>query len=443
MSSTISRQVAHTLVTRLATFGCRAGLVVILAKLFTPEEYGAYALIATIGTFGVVLAGLNLHAFVFRTNPGRTLPEQLSIFKTTLLFEMALSSGLVLLCIGSGLVPALLPFVKAEAYGIHFIVALLQLVLLVALAEVVQFLMSQSRVEEANWVDFLSQASWVPFLVLAWALGWKPGLLALLLAQSAGCAVALIYGASRIGPTALRVAPPQWNLLRGAIAFSLPMALPTLSLYSLKLADRFILSHLQSLEDVGIYSFAYMLVNTVYTFTAWIIFNTFGPRIIAAHNARSIEDRDVLQTYMVKIAIVCFLLATGTLILCAPTLVGLIARSEFLPAVRTLPLVSLSYVFIILTFPAHYLMLLADRIKTIVAIDVAGVVLSLWLDWVLIPKWSYTGAAIASAVGFGVVMVGKYAFSGVLQSLKPGILFSLAAEVRAVRRGVAYLRSFA
>lgn len=441
MTSTLSRQVAHTLGTRLATFACRAGLVVVLAKLFQPGEYGAYALIATLGTFGVVLAGLNLHAFVFRTNPGRPFAEQLSVFKTTFLFEMALSSGLVLACLGFGLLPLLLTLVKAEAYHFHFVVALFQLVLLVALAEVVQFLMSQSRIEEANWVDFLSQASWVPVLGLAWALGWRPGLLGLLVAQSAGCMIALAYGANRIGPSAFRLAPPQWNLLWGAIAFSLPMALPTLSLYSLKLADRFILSHLRSLEEVGIYSFAYMLVNTVYTFTAWIIFNTFGPRIIAAHNAHILEQRDILQTYMLKLAVVCFALAIVFLIAFAPSLVSLVARPEFLPAVQALPLVSLSYLFIILTFPAHYLLLLANKVKTIVAIDLTGVAISLWLDWTLIPNMSYIGAAVASAVGFGVVMVGKYVYSGVLGSLKPGILLSLSAEMQAVRRGLAYLRS--
>lgn len=440
MTSTISRQVAHTLGTRLVTFACRAGLVVVLAKLLTPEDYGAYALMTTIGTFGVVLAGLNLHAFVFRTSPGRPLEEQLAIFKTTFAFEMALSGSLVLLVLLSGVLPALLPSVKAEDYSFHFAIALLQLVLLIALAEVMQFLLAQARIEQANWVDFLSQGAWVPALLGAWALGWEPGLIGLLAAQSAGCAVALAYAFRQIGPGRLRAVSPQWTLLRGAIAFSVPMALPTLSLYSLKLADRFILSHLQSLEDVGIYSFAYMLVNTVYTFTAWIIFNTFGPRIVAAHNGQRYEQRDILQTYMLKLALVCFVVATVLLLVAAPTLVGLVARPEFLPAVRALPLVSLSYVFIIITFPAHYVLLLDEKVRIIVAIDLAGVGISLWFDWILIPQWSYVGAAVASAVGFAVVMVGKYLASGVARSLSPRLLFSVADERRAVVRAVAYMR---
>ncbi len=440
MPSTISAQVAHTLGMRLVTFACRAGLVVVLAKFLGPEEYGAYSLISTIGMFGVVLAGLNLHAFVFRTNPGRPEIEQISIFKATFLFEMALSVTIVLLIIASGALRTVLPLLRAQAYFLPFAIAAIQLVLLVALAEVMQYLMSQGRIEQANWVDFLSQGSWVPALVIAWALGWVPGLLALLVAQIAGSLVALAYGARRIGTSRLRQASPMWSVIPSAIAFSVPLALPTVSLYSLKLADRFILSHLRSLEEVGIYSFAYMLVNTIYTFSAWVIFNTFGPRIIAAHNANAIEQRDVLQTYMLKIAVLCFVTAVGALLLAAPALVGLVARPQFLPAIKALPIVSLSYLFIILTFPAHYLLLLDNRVRAIVAIDLLGVALCLGLDWMLIPAWSYQGAAIASAAGLSVVMIGKYASSGVLHTLKPSILFSLREELRTLRRGAAQVR---
>lgn len=440
MASSISRQIAHTLGMRLVTFACRAALIVVLARLLTPEDYGVYALIATVGVFGVVLAGLNLHAYVFRASPGLPEEEQLSIFKTTFLFELALSVTVVIGLLLSGVLPAILPLLNAEAYAVEFAAGLLVLVLLVAMTEVLQFLSAQTRIEEANWVDFLSQGAWVPVVAAAWLMGWRLGVLGLLLAQAAGCLAALGYGAARIGVRRWAAAPPRWGLLRTAILFSLPMALPTLSLYSLKLADRFILSHLRSLEDVGIYSFAYMIINTVYTFTAWIIFTTFGPRIVAAHNAADLDRRDWLQTYMLKAAVVCFAVALAGVLMAAPWLVAIVARPEFQPAIGALPLVSLGYVFIILAFPAHYLLLLANRVKLLVAIDLFGVAASLWLNWLLIPTWSFFGAAVASAVGFGLVMIGKYAASGVLGTLKSDLLFSMRVETRALQRVVAYLR---
>ena len=443
MASSLARQIAHTLGMRLVTFVCRAGLIVVLAKLLTPEDYGVYALIATVGVFGVVLAGLNLHAYVFRASPGLSEDEQLSIFKTTFLFELALSSVLVTALLVSGFLPAILPVLKAEAYVLEFAVGLVLLILLVAMTEVLQFLSAQTRIEESNWVDFLSQAAWVPVVVAAWLLGWKLGVLGLLIAQGAGCLAALTYGARQIGLRHWLAVSPRWSLLRTAIVFSIPMALPTLSLYSLKLADRFILSHLGSLEEVGVYSFAYMIINTVYTFTAWIIFTTCGPRIIAAHNAGDLDRRDWLQTYMLKIAVVCFAAALASVLVAAPWLVTVVARPEFLPAVQALPLVSLAYIFIILAYPAHYLLLLGNRVKLLVAIDLFGVAASLVLNWLLIPSWSFIGAAIASAVGFGIVLLGKYAASGVMGRLQPGILFSVQLERRALQRAVAYLRGTA
>lgn len=428
---------------RLATFACRAGLIVVLAKLLTPEDYGVYALIATVGVFGVVLAGLNLHAYVFRASPGLSEEDQLSIFKTTFLFELALSSVLIIALLASGFLPAVLPLLNAEGYVLEFAAGLVLVILLVAMTEVLQLLSAQTRIEEANWVDFLSQAAWVPVVVAAWVLGWKLGVLGLLIAQGVGCLAALAYGARQIGVARWAAASPRWGLVRTAVVFSLPMALPTLSLYSLKLADRFILSHLGSLEEVGIYSFAFMIINTVYTFTAWIIFTTLGPRIVAAHNAGDLDRRDWLQTYMLKIAVVCFAVALAAVLAASPWLVTAVAKPEFLPAVHALPLVSLAYIFIILAYPAHYLLLLGNRVKLLVAIDLFGVAASLLLNWLLIPSWSFIGAAVASAIGFGIVMLGKYAASGVLGRLRPGILFSVQLERRALQRAVAYLRGTA
>jgi O-antigen/teichoic acid export membrane protein len=432
--SSIAKQAVHTFGFRALTFACRAGLVVLLARLLTPGDYGVYSLVTTVGTFGVILVGLNLHAYVYRIVPGQEAADQLAIFKATFLFETCAASALVALVLLSGQLPTLVQVLNAGGYERAFALGLVLLVGLVATTETTQFLTAQSRIETANWVDFLAQASWVPVLAMLWLAGVEVSVVVVCAAQVAGSLAALVYASRQVGLRAWWEARPRWQTLKPGVAFSLPMIVPALSLYSLKLADRFMLSYFGTLEDVGVYSFSYTLVNTVYTFTAWVIFNTFGPRIVAAHNRGDFPQRDVLQTYMLKLALTCFAAGLIALLLVARPLIETLTRPEYLRAIAPLPLVGLSYVFIIITFPAHYVLLMENRVGALVMVDVAGMVVGVVADLLLIPTFSYLGAAVASALGFAVIMAGKYAASRAHTALRRDLLFSVSDEMRLVRR---------
>ncbi|MGE0444235.1 MAG: lipopolysaccharide biosynthesis protein [Vicinamibacterales bacterium] len=430
MSRVAARQIAHTLSAKGVTAALRVGLMAILARELTPDAYGAYSLILTVGTFGVLMAGLNLGIYVYRAVPGREPSAQLSLFKTTFLFEVGLALILVVIIIGGGLVPIALRGLNAEGYEGAFALGLVLLVVLVALSEATQYFTAQARIEQANWVDILSQAAWVLPFAAWWALGLPITVLAVIAAQLAGGLAALWYGARQVGSREWYHATPAWHELRTAIGFSVPMIVPGLSLYVLRLADRFILSSAWGLEQVGIYAFAYTFVNMLYTFTAWAIFKTFGPRIIAAHNEADHARRDRLQSYMVKIALLAFVGATAALLVLYDPVVSLVARPEYLAAARPLPLLALCYVFIILTYPADNMLFMQDRVKSSAAIDLAGMAVGIAANLLLVPRWSYMGAAVASTVGFGTIMLGKYAFSGTLSSLRPDVLFSFDTEAR-------------
>lgn len=437
----IGSQAAHTLAFRALTFACRAGLVFILARLLTPEEYGAYSLVTAMSTFGIILGGLNLSTFVYRSVPGRPQDEQLRVFKTGLLFELALASALAVLVLLSGAVPRLLVFVQSTRFSDAFTIGIALIILLIAVTESLQLLVGQARIERSNWVDFLSQASWVPPLAVFAVAGGHVSINGVLMAQAAGCVAALLYVARQIDLRAWWQVRPNWELLRSGLAYSVPMMVSPLSFYSLKLSDRFILSHYHTLQEAALYSFAYTLVNTVYTFTAWVAFTIVGPRIIAAHTQGDLEQRDWLQTYTVKISVTSFVVVAAAMFLAANTLIRFVARPEYLAARQVLPIVSVAYVFLILTFPAQYALMMQKRMAHMVAADVAGMAVGIIGNLLLIPRWSYVGAAVASALGFGVVMVGKYASSDALKSLRLDALFSLDQEWKIVRRYYGYVRS--
>jgi len=430
------RQGLHTIAVRSVTLACRFALLVVIGKSLDPASYGVYALIGTIGIFGTVALGLNLYIYVYRAVPGVSAAEQMRVFKSTSAFEIASASIVVFAVLASGWLPRLTGVLNASGYELFFALGLLQIILLVTIAEITNFLSAQARLEEANWVDFLAQGSWVLLPAALWVSGFRVGLGTFLVAQIAGLSAAIAFAAYRIGIRQWWSQRVDSGIIRAALAFSLPMMIPALSVYSLKLADRPILSHYISLADVGVYSFAFAFLNTLYSFTAGVVFATTGPRIIAAHNAANIPARDALLSYMLKMAGVAFLVPVLCLLVVARPLLLFVARPDYAAAAGVMPLVAASYLLIILAYPAHTLMTMQNRVKTLALIDVAGMAAGLIGNFLLIPRYSYWGAAAASIVGFGLTMGLKWSLSGILSSFRFDLLFGYRDEVAAVKRHV-------
>ena len=402
-------------------------------KIAGPASYGVYALIGTIGIFGTVTLGLNLYIYVYRAvsrGVGRRADE--GVFKSTSSFEIAGASIVVFAVLASGGLPRLAGLLNASGYELFFALGLLQIILLVAIAEITNFFSAQARLEEANWVDFLAQGAWVLAPALLWVTGFRVGLGTFLVAQIVGLTAAVTYAACRIGVRRWWSQRVDGSVIRSALVFSLPLMVPALSVYSLKLADRPILSHYISLTDVGVYSFAFSFLNTLYSFTAGVVFATTGPRLWS-RTMLAMSPRDALLSYMLKMAVLAFLGPVLCLVALARPLLVFVARPEYAASAGVMPLVGAAYLLIILAYPAHTLMTMQNRVKTLAIIDVAGMAAGLAGNFLLIPRYSYWGAATASAIGFGLAMVLKWALSGILSSFRFDVLFSFRDEIAAVK----------
>lgn len=436
----VVRQAVHTVGIRTMTLLCRLGLLVVIGRTLSPADYGAYSLIMTVGAFGVIFSGLNLRTYVYRQVPGLPLALQLSTLKTTFVFEVTLATVLVGILLVSGRLTSLLGFLNATGYESPFALGLILVVLLVATAEMTHFFMAQARIEQANWVDFIGQASWVLPIFALWALGVRITVATLLVAQMTAFVGVAAYAARHIDMRAWWRTSADLAILKTALAFSVPMIVPAISEYSLRLADRFLLSHYSSVRDVGVYSFAVVFVNTLYSFTAGVIFGTIGPRIFAAHNRRDFVHRDILQTYMLKSALVCFGIPCVVLALIAGPLIGLLARPDYTPAVGVMPLLGVSFALLIVGYPAHFLLSLHNRVLLVAALDVVGMIVGIVSNVLLIPRYSYMGAASASVIGFATTTVLKCAWSGMLGTLRLDLLLSIREESVLVRRYVRRLK---
>jgi O-antigen/teichoic acid export membrane protein len=428
MNNRVLKQAADTTGTKVLIFVCRLALVYCLAHMFSPEDFGAYSLLSAFSTFGAMLAGLNLYSYVYRQTPGQPLKERVVLFKTTFLFEIVLSTALVGVFLASGTLPAVLSVLKASNYAEAFVASLVLLIAFVASYEVQHYLWAKQEIGHVNRMDVITQVSWIPVLLCIWPFGMKITVTGLLLVQLVAVLCGTAFAFRRVELGLWWRVRPRLPVIPNALMFSIPMMIPGLSLYLLKLAERSFLSYYHSLWEVGLYSFACSFMNTLYSFSGLVVLTTMLPYLIEAHNRDDHRRRDLLLTLILKGSLIVFGVGAAILLTFSHLIVSLVGRPEYLPSSQILPLLALTFLMIILAYPAHYLLMLENRAVLLMGIDLAAVFIGLGLDVLLIPRYSSYGAAAASAVAFAAVAVMKIIFSRAWHHLLFREIISLRRE---------------
>jgi O-antigen/teichoic acid export membrane protein len=441
VSSGIAKQVLHTGGTKFLIFGARFLLVYLLAQVLSPAEFGVFALISTINAFGVFLVGLNLFQYVYRVVPGVEITYGLRVFKSTFYFEVVAAFLAVGILFGTGASDSLFRSLQLEGYERAMLLGFLLLVALIAAGELQHFLWARTRIEAANLMDLLSQASWIVVLAAVWLLGGEFGLQAIIGANLAAVVLAVLAGFLFVGVRRFAAVSFDGAVVRKALVFSIPLIIPSLSFYGLKLADRFILGYYQSLDDVGLYSYAATFFNSIYAFSTAILFGVMVPRVMHAHNEGDGHRRDRLLALASKNSVIIFLLFAGTFLLFARPIVRLIAPPEFLASVPVMPLLALGFLLMTVANPAHCLLLMQDRTRLIMTIDVVGLVTGLSLNLLLVPRYSFYGSAVAIAFGFGLVAILKHVAARSWLFLPRRHLLSLRQEIDLLKAGVNFGRA--
>jgi len=396
------RQIIQTTCYKAAIFILRLLLIYMLAHLFTPEEFGAYSIIVTTYTFLTLICGLSLANYLSRVIPGQLITQQIAVFKTTFIFEVGLTTIFVSLFILSGMMKPTTELIKISTYKDAFFIGLLLLITTMASIEITNYLWSKIKITYSNRMDFITQALWVLPLLLAWYIGKKFTVKEILLINLGGVILGIVYGFCQIEFRAFLTAKFNTKILREGLIYSAPLMVPAISVTALRSGDRFILAYYHNLHDVGVYSFAFNFLNTLYTFSAVVIFSNMMPYIVKAHNLNNIVRRNILMSNAVLAAIFTFIGGSAILIIFSNSIIELIARPEYLDSRKVLPLLAIGTLNLILSYPGHTILSLQNRTLLLMKIDFFGFLIGMCCSFILIPKYSYQGAAWGMAITFGL-----------------------------------------
>jgi len=395
-----AQKVAETFGTRVFLIAINGVNTILIARLLGPEGRGQYAVAIAVAAIGAQLLSLGLQSantyFVARD------PKLLDRLTSNSLLIGGLGLVVGLAAVGAF---ALIPSAQPVDLGLLTLaIATIPPTLLVL--NLRHLLLGVHEVRAYNMIDVIAGvAGAVATVTLALTAAATP---ASLLAVAAGVALVGVFISARgLRPHVQELPQPSVELLRRCGAFGLRVWLATgFGLLVLK-SDLLVIQFELGSAESGLYSIASSIADML-----WILPSVIGailfPRLSALADSAA-RWRLTLQTTAGTLAVFIPMLALTALL--APIGIRIMFGAEFESAAGSLRILCAAILFYGTT--AVFSQFLAARgfPWVVVGVWIAGFVLNLILNLLLIPTMGIEGAALSSLIAYSAIFVGIVAIS--------------------------------
>lgn len=220
-----------------------------------------------------------------------------------------------------------------------------------------------------------------------------------------GALIAIIVTVRSVGDLKVRVSLQK---LKSIISFGYPLVFPAMAAFAVNFSDRFFLQRYNTVANVGIYSLGYKF-GFMLSYLVIQPFDTiWGARMyeIGAEGEPQYLFSRIFSYYALAVVV-----AGLGLSLVIREVISFIAAPAFRDAYKVVPIVCLAYVF--QAFQRYFLtgMYLEKKTGRFGVIGVISGVITLALNYILIPQYGIMGAAWATAISFFALTALVYVFS--------------------------------
>ncbi len=364
-----------------------------------PEAYGELSLLWSCTTVASVLLSFGLETAVFRGYfQHASHPEsQKKYINTTGLFLLVVPNlGALLLGLSGS--PVLSRWIALPSN--HLLLGLLGASLYVsATVFPLAILRAQERLMDyvkINGLYLVVNTSLMVLLVLVLKMG------------ATGWIFANLITAAALLPFSLRILghrwsrQMEWQYLRDALAFGLPLLPHQLAHWMLSVSDRLILSAWVTLKELGIYGLGYQLGAV-----QGMVLTELNRAILTAYG-RAIKDvglRGNLAKVATYQALITGFLGLG-MALIGPPMVHLVLPASYAGATDLLPWIALGQMFYgLYLIPMNIISMLVGDTKCVWVATVTGGLVNVLSNIVMIPSMGTLAAAINTSLGYIVLLL--------------------------------------
>lgn len=373
-------------------------LLPLYTHALTPAEYGRLSVVLTITTAASILFSLGLDYGLFRaffrlaSDPTHQREFVESVWSFLIGVVLA-SAGLISVLVGPWLGSS------GTVRGPELVLGLVGIALFVAATTVpLSLLRAQERLRDyliLNAVLASTTSIFTVTFVVVLDEGVQGWLIAVLLANAVSLLAALVVIPWRV-PRRFRR-----DDVREAVILSLPLVPHFAGHWGLQLANRAVLAGIVSTSTVGIYSLAATLAMP-----AMILVQSLNLGFMPSYASAGVrsDERSHLRGIVTLQASMALALCLAVALL-APCVVSLLVDPSYAPASPVIPWITLGFAFLGLYYiPMNGLGLGAGRTRFVWIATMFAAVTNLALLYLLVPNYGIKSAAIASAVGYLVLL---------------------------------------
>lgn len=182
------------------------------------------------------------------------------------------------------------------------------------------------------------------------------------------------------------------RILLQLLRFGYPLILDNIGAFVITYSDRYFLKEYSNLSEVGLYALGYKFGMMVMLLVIAPFQQYWSAEMFATARREGAQKifRDIF-TYANLLAI-CFCFALCVYI---REIIQVMTQAAYWPAYRIVPLICLAYIFAGMYNFASAGIMIAKRTKLMALTTVVAMIISLSLNFTLVPKWGGFGAAIA------------------------------------------------
>jgi O-antigen/teichoic acid export membrane protein len=385
-----------TLATRIAAFVFSLASNIILARSLGPEGRGIYAVAVLIPAVVAMIAQLGFQAANVYHTSKRLLPMDEIVGHSV---SLALLLGTV--CFG-----VILGYIElthsTRFLGIGSEFVLISCVALPFSLATIFFQGIQQGAErfvQFNVVLLTQYAAPAVCLFVALVLlrGQTLGAVGAWTASAILTSLVAAWGVGRLARLSLRLRVPTVRML---LRFGIFSYLGTLTSFVNYRFDVFLVNFFSGARQVGLYSVGTGLAEVV-----WYLANAAGivlaPRVASAGS----QEGDRVTEAVTRVVALLALMAAGGLALLAPFVVVLFFGAAFAESAWAVWLLLPGIVTFSVGRILSMYLLGRNRLKVDLVASFVGLVLTLTLDLLLIPRFGFRGAAVASSIAYTVAML--------------------------------------
>ncbi len=384
----ISYNIIFVGITKIISIALALYVVSMLTRHLGDSGYGKYTIALSYMGLFMAIADMGLYAITTREISRDGADEEVIIGKIFLL--RLLISGSLFVCLG--LLAWILPYDKETQIAIALIaIAFLFSSSYSLLNGVFQKKVAMDKVAIAEFTGKLMQLG-IVFVSIQMKLPFVWSVIAVVAAMITNFFLVYWFVRKYI-KIRLQWDVPYW---KSFLKKSLPLGISALATFLYFKIDAILLSFFQADGDVGIYGVAYKVIETLIFFPAMVTGLIFP--LLSRHIFTNEEKfHEVIESAIKFFAVVVIPAVIGLFFL-SPLAIAVIGGDQFVAAVGVLRVISFTLIGI---FFGHLFMsvaIAANLQKTLMKILLIAAAINIILNVILIPKYSYYGAAYTSVM---------------------------------------------